>query len=817
MKTQVVTAAAVSGILLLLIGQADGTDASRAHAAPDPLLGAASFAAAALPARGEATHAPDVSNEALTAVVQRYCQACHNAQLLTGNLSLEGFDVAAAPDHAETAEKMIKKLRAGMMPPPGMPRPGGDTLLALVETLEDVIDANAARSPRPGVRPFQRLNRAEFQQAIKDLLALDVEAGTWLPLDTKSENFDNIADEQAMSATLLNSFLNAASDISRLAVGDRDAPSTPTTYSIPIYASQHAWDRAPGAPYGTRGGTVVVHHFPADGEYVFSGSFMEGNGARFEDLEVAIDGERVALLELAPFYRNDTGNEWNQKTEPIFVRAGQHEVSAVFIKRFEGPYEDMIQPHGWSLASGSQLPHMKSLTITGPSNSTGVSETASRRKIFTCRPTRAEDERPCAEQILSRIAGEAFRKPIEPRDLEALMGFYDMGAADGGFEVGIRSGLQAVLASPRFVFRVELPPQGVAPGEVYALADLDLASRLSFFLWGTPPDEELVEAARRGRLSNVRELERQARRMLADPRAEALGSRFAYQFLRIQDLSKVQPDQYWYPNYATQLGEDMVQETLTFFNHLVKEDKSLLELFRADYTFVNQRLAEHYGIDGVVGDEFRMVTYPDETRRGILGQGSMLVQTSLGNRTSPVLRGKWVMEVLLGTPPPPPPPGVPDLEQTAGTNNGRFLTTRERMEMHRRNPTCNACHQFMDPIGLALDNFDVTGRWRIRENGRPLDTRGNLYDGTPLSSPSELTAALLARPIPLVRNYTLNLMAYALGRRVEYADQPAVRAIAREAEKDGYRMSSFIVGVVTSDAFRMKQAPAVAQDEAQTR
>ena len=809
MKNQAVTAAAVSGILLLLAGQPGGPEPWRGQPAAEAV---ASARLAASPVTLVPRTAPDVSPEALTAVVQRYCQVCHNAQLLTGNLSLEGFDVAAAPELAETAEKMIKKLRAGMMPPPGMPRPGGDTLLALVETLEEVIDETAARNPHPGVRPFQRLNRAEYEQAVQELLDLDVDAGHWLPLDTKSENFDNIADEQAMSATLLNAFLNAASDISRLAVGDREAPSTPTTYAIPIYASQHAWDRAPGAPYGTRGGTVVTHHFPADGEYVFSGSFMEGNGARFEDLEVAIDGERVALLELAAFYRNDTGNEWNQKTEPIFVRAGQHEVSAVFIKRFEGPYEDMIQPHGWSLAAGSRLPHMKSLTITGPTNTTGVSETASRRKIFTCRPTQAEEERPCAQVILSRIAAEAFRKPVEAPDLEALMGFYDLGAAESGFEVGIRSGLQAVLASPRFVFRVERPPQDVEPGEIYPVADLDLASRLSFFLWGTPPDDELLDLARRGRLSDDRELERQTRRMLADPRAEALGSRFAYQWLRIQDLKKVQPDQYWYPNYATQLGEDMVRETLIFFNHMVEEDRSLLDLFRADYTFANQRLAEHYGIPGVVGDEFRRVTYPDETRRGILGQGSMLVQTSLGNRTSPVLRGKWVMEVLLGTPPPPPPPGVPDLEQTAGTNNGRFLTTRERMEMHRRNPTCNACHQFMDPIGLALDNFDVTGRWRIRENGRPLDTRGNLYDGTPLSSPAELTAALLARPIPLVRNFTLNLMAYALGRRVEYSDQPTVRAIAREAEENEYRMSSFIVGVVTSDAFRMKQAPALAQD-----
>jgi hypothetical protein len=411
------------------------------------------------------------------------------------------------------------------------------------------------------------------------------------------------------------------------------------------------------------------------------------------------------------------------------------------------------------------------------------------------------------EEILSRLATEAFRKPVTREDLDGLLEFYDMGAAQGGFEVGIRSGLQAILASPRFVFRVEGQPSNVDPGEAYRLSDEDLASRLSFFLWSTPPDDELLDVARRGRLSNERELERQTRRMLQDPRAEALGARFAYQWLRIQDIEKVQPDQYWYPNYTTQLGADMIRETVTFFNHLVREDRSALDLFNADYTFLNERLADHYGIDGVRGNVFQRVEYPDDTRRGILGQGSMLVQTSLANRTSVVLRGKWVMEVLLGTPPPPPPPGVPDLEQTVNAQSGRYLTTRERMELHRTNPTCYSCHQFMDPIGLALDNFDVTGKWRIKENGMPLDTRGTLYDGTPVTNPAELTRALAARPIPLLRNFTHNLMAYGLGRRVEYYDQPAIREIVSEAEENDYRMSSFILGVVKSDAFRMKRAP----------
>jgi hypothetical protein len=805
----IAVAAAVLGIVLILLGQPDRRTSPLHVSAPETPDAGAAFPFETPPADPPAAN---VSPEALTAVVQRTCVICHNDALLTGNLSLQTFDVAAASRDPETTERMIRKLRAGMMPPPTAPRPGGDTLLALVETLESVVDRAAARDPNPGVRPFQRLNRAEYEQAIQDLLAIDVTAGNWLPLDTKSENFDNIADEQAMSAMLLNSFLNAASDISRLAVGDLNAASTPTTYNVSMYISQHAWDRVEDAPLGTRGGVVVQHHFPADGEYVFNGAFIEGNGSRFEDLEIAIDGERVALVELAPLFSGGTnGNDWNQKTDPIFVRAGQHEVSAVFIRRFEGPTEDMIAPHGWSMAVGSRLPHLKALTITGPRNVTGISETPSRKKIFSCRPTLPAEERPCVEEILSRLATEAFRKPVTREDLDGLLEFYDMGAEQGGFEVGIRSGLQAILASPRFVFRVEGQPSNVDPGEAYRLSDEDLASRLSFFLWSTPPDEELLDLARRGRLSNERELERQTRRMLQDPRAEALGSRFAYQWLRIQDIEKVQPDQYWYPNYTTQLGADMIRETITFFNHLVREDQSALDLFNADYTFLNERLADHYGIDGVRGNVFQRVDYPDDTRRGILGQGSMLVQTSLANRTSVVLRGKWVMEVLLGTPPPPPPPGVPDLEQTVNAQSGRYLTTRERMELHRTNPTCYSCHQFMDPIGLALDNFDVTGKWRIKENGMPLDTRGTLYDGTPVTNPSELTRALAARPIPLLRNFTHNLMAYGLGRRVEYYDQPAIREIVRDAEENDYRMSSFILGVVKSDAFRMKRAPVSAE------
>jgi hypothetical protein len=393
------------------------------------------------------------------------------------------------------------------------------------------------------------------------------------------------------------------------------------------------------------------------------------------------------------------------------------------------------------------------------------------------------------------------------------MAFYESGSANGaGFEAGVGTALRAILASPHFIFRPERQPSNAKPGEMYRVADLDLASRLSFFIWGTPPDEELLAVASQGRLADRKVLEQQTRRMLADPRSEALGSRFAAQWLRLQDLDKVIPDAFWFPNFDRNLSGAMRRETELFFNNLVREDRSVLELYTADYTFVNERLAQHYGIRGVLGRDFQRVQYPDDTRRGLFGHGSVLVQTSLGNRTSPVLRGKWVMEVFLGTPPPPPPPGVPDLEETAQSKDGAILTTRQRMEQHRSNATCRSCHLYMDPIGLALDNFDVTGKWRYRENGMALDTRGQLYDGTPVSTPAELAAALVGRPIPLVRTFTENLLAYALGRRVEYYDQPAIRTIVRTAEGQDYRISSFILGVVQSTPFQMKRADAAAAE-----
>ena len=749
----------------------------------------------------------------LNDVIQNTCVRCHNERRLSGNLSLVGFDADEADQNAEIAERMIRKLRAGMMPPVGARRPGGDTLQTVVEELERVVDAAASRNPNPGGRTFQRLNRAEYEQAVRDLLLLKVDASEWLQNDQMSANFDNIADVQSLSATLLESYLNAASEISRWAVGNRSAPAVDQVYKLPEYVSQHPWDHVEGAPYGTRGGMVIDHVFPADAEYVFAMTFNGGRNARLEDVDVSIDGERVALLH---YTRSGAGADGRGgsgvRTEPIMLRAGQHKVSAAFVRRGDGPYEDLLRPHEWSLAGGgsggngiTSLPHLRDLIVSGPYNTTGVSETATRSKIFSCRPTVPSEELSCAREIVSRLGSEAYRRPLSDNDISGLMNFYAAGSARGGFEGGVRRALEAILASPHFVFRFEREPENKDPGETYRLADVDLASRLSFFLWGMPPDAELLEIAAEGKLSD-KELERQSQRMLADPRSEALGTRFAGLWLRLQDLYKVRPDPNFYPNFDENLADAMRRETELFFYNLVQEDKSFLELFSADYTFVNERLARHYGIPGVSGNHFRRVDYLEDQRRGLLGQGSVLVLTSMANRTSPVLRGKWVMEVLLGTPPPPPPPGVPDLDETGTVSDGKFLTTRERMELHRESPACSSCHSLMDPIGLALDNYDVTGRWRLRENGNPIDTRGDFYDGTPVSEPVELINALLKRPIPLVRNFTENLMAFALGRRVEHYDQPVVREISKNAEKDDYRLSSFIMGIIQSDAFQMKRA-----------
>ena len=797
---------------------APAAPASRPHETPRPArpvrvrpAGAATYTRAQL--------------DALNDVLDAYCIDCHSNDLKLGNLSLEGFDIGHADTARVKAEKMIRKLRAEMMPLAGRPRPPSDTLQMVADAIEHVIDK--ASTPAAGSRTFQRLNRPEYENAVRDLLGVEINAADYLPLDTKSANFDNIADAQLLSPTLLEAYLNAAATVSLLAVGDRNAPTTLTTYRVSPYISQHPWDHVEGAPYGTRGGVVAQHTFVADGLYELRFNVAGGVGTRLEDIDVSVDGERVALLEYEPgvnksFAMQDLPLGVDlYKTEPLKVTAGPHRVSVAFVKRADGPYEDLIKPHDWSLASGGSAssgttmpPHIMDLGIVGPQNAVGVSETPSRRIIFSCRPSSTLADTTCARQILTRLGTRAYRRELTSHDVSGLMTFYRRGANKGGFEEGIRSALQAMLASPYFVFRFETTPDDATPGKDYKLSDYELASRLSFFLWSSIPDDRLLELAAAGQLSQPVTLERQVKRMLADPRADALATRFAGQWLRLQDIEKVRPDVFWFPDYDEQLAAAMQKETELFFGDIVRHDRSILTLLTANYTFVNERLARHYGFKNISGERFRRVTYPDSNRRGILGQGSMLVQTSLANRTSPVLRGKWVMEVVIGMPPPPPPPNVPSLDETTDGKDGKPLTTRERMELHRKNITCRTCHQYMDPIGLALDNFDVTGRWRYRENAMPLDTQGQLYDGTPVSTPSELSRALLKRPTPFVRHFTENLMAYALGRRVADEDQTTVRAIAERGAESGYRFSSFVMGVVNSPAFRMRTAeqPVAADD-----
>ena len=761
------------------------------------------------------------SREAVNDMVADYCVTCHNDASRTAGLSLEAFDVEHPENDAETAEKMLRKLHTGMMPPSFASQPEPETVKAFVGTLETRIDEDAARNPNPGRRTFQRLNRAEYARSVKDLVALEVDVEALLPADTISHSFDNIADVQGMSPTVMDSYFRAADKISREAVGDPEVEPSETTFKAPKTASQVR--HVEGAPFGTRGGIAVVHNFPADGEYVFKielhaspEGYLFGQTSEGEQIDLSLNGERVALVPVDPLMSEEDEAGMNLATGPIFVKAGSYRVSAAFLEKGEAPIDDLMTPIEHTLADGeigidygvTTFPHLRDLSISGPQRVTGVSDTVSRRRIFRCRPTSAEEELPCAEEILKDLATRAYRRPVVEPDLEALLSFYAIGREERDFESGIRMGLQAILSSPSFVFRLERMPEDAAPGESYRVADLDLASRLSYFLWASAPDEETLALASEGKLSDSITIERQVRRMLDDPRAESLATRFASQWLRLQDLEKLHPDAVRYPYYDATLAQAMKRETELFFENLIREDRSVLELLTADYTFVNERLATHYQVPNVTGAEFRRVALEgvNANRRGILGQGSILTLTSVANRTSPVQRGKWVMEVLLGSPPPPPPPNVPALEETKAVAQDRVLTIRERMEEHRKNPACTSCHTVIDPIGLALENFDVTGAWRTKDGGASVDASGELYDGTPIDGPLGLRDALLHRSDAFILSFTESLMTYALGRRVEYYDMPAVRKIVRDAAANDHRMSSYILGVVASAPFRMSRA-----------
>jgi len=760
-----------------------------------------------------------------TSLVKQYCTGCHNDRAKAGQLSLASFDASKAAENIATTEKMIRKLRAQMMPPPGARRPEPEQIQSMIAALEARVDRAAALNPNPGSRSFQRLNRADYGRAVKDLLGIDVDVAALLPADTISAGFDNVADSQAFSATLMESYLRAAARVTALAIGDPAAAASETNYRVPKTASQLS--RVDGAPFGTRGGLSVAHTFPADGDYVFKVELhsnacgvLFGGPSAGEQVEVSVDGERKAILDINPRMA-ETTTGLSLKAPAVHLTAGVHRVTAAFIQRFEGPVNDLIAPIDHTLADTqigvavgiTTLPHVKDFSIVGPYNVTGISDTASRRKIFTCRPTSAADEMACAGRILQKLATQAFRGSVSERDFASLMKFYTDGRKEGDFEYAIGGAIEAMLASPQFLFRLESTPAMLragasgAPGAAaalgwksYRLGDMELASRLSYFLWGAAPDAELSKLAAQGRLSAPGALEKQVARLLADPRSESLSKRFARQWLRLGDVDGVLPDAVAYPYFDRTLGDAFIKESELFFDSLVREDRSILDLITADYTFVNERIAKHYGIPNVTGNAFRRVTLPAE-RRGITTHGSVLVLTSVADRTSPVMRGKWVMEVLMGSPPPPPPPGVPAFTDTKGEAAGRVLTVRERMEEHRKNPQCTSCHRVIDPLGLALENFDVTGKWRIKDAGMPVDPTGTLYDGTPMTGPDGLRAALLKHQDVFLLSFTENLMTYALGRRVEPADMPAVRKLIRDAGKNGYKVSAFVHALATSPVF----------------
>ena len=774
------------------------------------------------PSQAGPTHPSVATPAAETALVKQYCATCHSDRGKAGGLSLASFDASTATTSPQNTEKMIRKLRAGMMPPAGAKRPEDGVLLALAEALEARIDRAAALNPNPGSRPSPRMNRAEYANAIRELLGLDVDMTAYLPPDTLAHGFDNIAEEQGLSSSVMEGYLRAASAISRLAVGDRNASNGSVIYKLPRDGTQMR--HVPGAPMGTRGGISVVHTFPADGEYVFkmllhSGPTGDLFGAAVEgeQIEVSVNGERKALLTINHNMKESDEGGLGIQTGPIQVTAGPQRVSAAFIQRADGPVDDLVAPIEHTLADTNigetfgvtALAHLREFAVTGPTKVTGVSDTPTRRRIFTCRPTSAAEETACATEIITRLATQAYRGSLPGDDLADLMRFYADGRKQTDFESGVRLAIQAMLANPRFVFRLEQAPASIRVGQSYRITDLDLASRLSFFLWGTVPDAELVKAASSGVLKTQRGIDAQVRRMLADARAGALATRFGGQWLRLQDIKKNRPDPLLYPQWDDTLADGFRRETELFFESLVRDDRPVLELLTADYTFVNERLAKHYGIPNVMGNQFRRVTLTDPARRGVLGHGSILQLTSIADRTSPVLRGKWVMEVLLGTPPPPPPPNVPDLEQTNAVREDRLLSVRERMEQHRANPACNSCHKVIDPLGLALENFDPSGKWRIKDLGVPVDPTGVMYDGTTISGPADLREALLKHKDAILLSFTESLLTYALGRQVEYYDMPTVRAIARDAAKNDHRFSSFIAGVVNSQAFRMARAQEV--------
>ena len=766
-------------------------------------------------------------------LLDRYCVTCHNQRLRIAELTLDSVDVTDVGAHPAIWEKVVRKLRAGAMPPAPRPRPDDAAYETFTTWLETELDQAAAARPDPGrTDTFHRLNRSEYHNVIRDLLALEVDVAALLPADDGSYGFDNIAGVLGISPTLLERYLSAAKKISRVAVG-RPAPS-PTAETFRLATDLTQDTHVDGLPFGTRGGTRFEFTFPEDAEYAFRvrlGRDASGTLKTFDtphQVEVSLDGEPLQTFVVgapppdgverrSPEYREHVARQrvidegWEVR---VPVRAGPHTVQVTFHQKTTAYAETLRQPflRPYTSITGGDTryqPYIGSVTIAGPFEASGarpVDETPSRRRIFVCQPTigDAAAEASCARRVFSTLARRAYRRPVTERDLDVLLDFYTEGHADGGFEAGIELGLRRLLASPEFLFRIERDPVGLEPGSPYRINALELASRLSFFLWSSLPDDELLAAAIDGSLHRPDVLEAQSRRMLADTRAYALVENFAGQWLYLRNVPALTPDEDRFPDFGEALRQAFRRETELFFESILREDRSVLEFLDADYTFVNERLARHYDIPNVYGSHFRRITLPDDTRRGLLGQGSILAATAYPTRTSPVLRGKWVLENLLGTPPPLPPPNVPSLEETSEA--GQPLSMREAMEQHRANPVCASCHRLMDPPGFALEEFDAVGRYRTRnESNAPIDASGVLPDGTAFEGVAGLRKALLGRPTLFVTTLTEKLLTYAVGRGVESHDAPAIRAITREAARDGHRFSSLILGVINSPPFQMRK------------
>ena len=739
------------------------------------------------------------------ATVRRYCIGCHNAKLNTAGLSLEAHPLA---ENLGTWEKVVRRLRARQMPPAGLPRPDEATYKSLVTSLESKLDNAAALKPNPGrTDTFRRLNRTEYRNAIRDLLALDIDVSSLLPADESSHGFDNLTVGD-LSPTLLESYLAAARKISRLAIGI--APKSPGGDTITLRPDLTQEEHLDQLPLGTRGGTLLSHTFPVDAEYEFQIRLARDRNEHVEGLrgthevEIVLDGERLRVFTVKPPPAGSDHQSVDKLlTVRVPVKAGPHQIGVTFPKQPSVLLETERQPYPvhFNMDRHPRItPALYSVSINGPFTTQGPGDTPSRRRILTCHPTKPNEEAACAKSIFSTLLRRAYRRPVNDADLRAPLRFYQQARTSDSFDGAIEMALRAVLVSPEFLFRVEQDPAGIAASTSYRIPDIQLASRLSFFLWSSIPDDELLDAATRNTLHTPAVLERQVRRLLADPRSRSLIDNFAEQWLYLRNLDSATPDMRGFTDFDDNLRRAFRRETELFFESVLREDRSILTLLSANYTFLNERLAKHYGIPNIYGGHYRRVTLgEDRLRGGLLRQGSVLTVTSYATRTSPVIRGKWILDNILGIPPPPPPPNVPALKESATI--GKVLTLRERLAEHRKNPACHGCHQLMDPIGFSLENYDAIGRWRASE-----DISGGLPDGSKFNGIAGLEKSLLARPELFASTFTEKLLTYSLGRGVETYDAPAVRSIVRQAASSDYRFSSFILGIVSSPPFQSRRS-----------